>query len=53
MNREQVKNALTALGLDPAKTVSLAIWNDRMVWETVDIYEDHNDYVSHEAQIDE
>ena len=52
MNKEQIKNALEALGLGP-DTISVAIWDDRVVWETVESYEDHNEFTPHEARIDD
>jgi hypothetical protein len=51
MNIEQVNNAIKALGLDPANTTSVAIWDDRVVWETVEVREDGNEYTPHEARI--
>lgn len=54
MNKEQIKNALEALGLGP-DTISVAIWGDKVVWETVE-YPWNNEepiYTPHEARIDD
>ena len=54
MNREQVKNAIKALGL-AGRVTTVAIWEDKVVWETLEYnaLDEYDDYVSHEARIDD
>ena len=54
MNRAQVEKAIKALGLS-GRVTTVAIWEDKVVWETLEYnpLDEYDDYVSHEARIDE